>query len=98
MIRALKAFESQRNVSGNRSKPRNSNAHESGMKLISNPKNWFYNQLCGWRPDKDGKYHGIWKRLQNAEFKKLFTGDDLDIEEVEKAITTIAFVRLFRTQ
>ena len=67
---------------------------ESGWKLFKNPGRWFYNQCCGWKADSDGKYHGIWNRLQHAEFKKLFSGDNLDIEEVESALSTIAFVSM----
>ena len=65
---------------------------DSGWTLFQNPSKWCYNQICGWSPDKNGKYHGIWNRLHHAEFKKLFTGNNLDIDEVESAISTIAFV------
>ena len=90
MVRAMKAYENDQKVVKNTVlRPRSS---VDGMSLIKNPKGWLNSQLYGWKPDKDGNYHGIWKRFQNAEFKKLFIGDNLDIEEVESAISTIAFV------
>ena len=98
MVRAMRAFEKQQQQRESEAtivaRPRIESADYSGLKMFFDPKRWFYNQLCGWRPDKDGNYHGIWNRLQNAEFKKLFIGDDLDIVEVESAISTIAFVSL----
>ena len=94
----MKTFEKQQRDSeiAANARPRVQSADLSSLKLFTNPKRWFYNQLCGWKPDKDGNYHGIWNRLHNAEFKKLFIGDDLDIAEVESAISTIAFVSKFK--
>ena len=48
----------------------------------------------GWKKDENGEYHGVWRRLANAEFRKLFHGDNLDIEEVDEAIGTLSFVSL----
>lgn len=63
-----------------------------GWTCLSDPGRWLKHQCMGWRPDENGEYHGVWRRIQKAEFRKLFQGTDLDIEEVDEAIGTIAFV------
>jgi hypothetical protein len=65
---------------------------EVGWTCFSDPGRWLRHQCMGWRADENGEYHGVWRRLQKAEFRKLFQGTDLDIEEVDEAIGTIAFV------
>jgi hypothetical protein len=72
-------------------KANNLQPSEQEVRCLYEPSRWLWNQVTGWRKDVNGEFHGVWKRLFNAEFLKLWHGLDLDMKEIDEAVGTIVF-------